>query len=164
MWAFVVIAAIMQVITVVVGAQDDPNKLAFGLLQAIAFGLGICASWLFGRGSVKKAAEDRIAPHARTAMRRAIALYRSLDEQERDLGRAASRLKGATRTDDNNTEVVEYLLAEGIVANSMSLTAAFTKQAEAAIMDWVDVAPDAAQQLAAETANAWRAEGFESAN
>ncbi len=151
---------VVQVLTVVVYVQEPPNRLAVGILQAVALGTGVVASGLFGRGSVHQAAKSLVEPQALKAMRRSRALYQSLEAHKKTLGSAIRRLGDESRTDGEGKLVVDYLLAEAIVTNSRDRIIEHAVQAANGINDWVDLAPDAAYRLARETADEWRAEGF----
>lgn len=80
-----------------IAAARDLSGLESVLLQIISLVIGSSISFYIGRQSAQSAAREIIKPHARSAFRRLVSLYRSLQ-------RAATTIEAAQRLEaDENT-------------------------------------------------------------
>lgn len=89
------IASVVLVPVIVFGfitAKRDLTDFENLLLQFIFLSIGCGVSYWVGQESVKKAAREMISPHAKSAFRRLISLYRSLS-------RASSTIKSEPKSD-----------------------------------------------------------------
>ena len=103
------------------------------LLQIFALATGLAGSFIFGQQSARKAATEIIKPHARSAFRRLLSLYRSLS-------RVANIL--ASSQDFESREDYEVMQAklEGIVVEQLTT-------AGDALEDWRDIVPEDVEEL-----------------
>ena len=101
------------------------------LFQVFALGTGLTGSFIFGRHSASDAAREMIKPHARSAFRRLISLYKGLS-------RVAITIEG------NEEDNVKLKIIEAIVVDQM-----FT--ADDALEDWRDVIPEAVAEITTTT-------------
>lgn len=136
---FVVSAIIISVIFVIVAAYRDLTALENVLLQVFSLGLGLIGSYALGRESARDAAKEMVKPHARSAFRRLLSLYRSL-----------SRLAYAIQTmrsDDNIHAETAHALdkLESIVVEQIAT-------ADDALEDWRDIVPEDVEELLAQLA------------
>ncbi len=97
------------------------------LFQLFIFASGLIGSFLFGKQSAEKAAKEIIKPHARSAFRRLISLYRGL-----------SRI--ATVIVDNSSTENTIAKIEEIVISQIST-------ADDALKDWEDVVPEDVEEI-----------------
>lgn len=155
-WVLGVAFVVLEVFSLIVGLQDEPNVLATLILQGVTVFFGLWASWLFGRGSVESAARELNAPRARAAMRHAITNYRLIDTHALHLDRAMKRLSESKVEGDNGVEVVDFHVAEGLLMLAQSHAADDARRASEAVAGWVDLAPDVAEALKAESADDFR--------
>ena len=101
------------------------------LFQFFVLGIGLTGSFIFGRRSASAAAREVIRPHARSAFRRLISLYKGLS-------RVAITIEG------NEEDNVKLKIIEAIVVDQM-----FT--ADDALEDWRDVIPEAVAEITTTT-------------
>lgn len=139
---FGVAAVVLQVLTVVVGVQKDPNTLATLILQGVTFALGITGSYIFGRASAAEAARDIVRPHARASFRRAVSLYRALDRQRATLSVVYNGLKDEARQDGNGVMVVDLSVARWAIIGVQNLVIEQIGTAADALEDWKDLVPE----------------------
>ncbi len=104
------------------------------LLQVFSLGIGLIGSYVLGRESACNAAREIIKPHARSAFRRLLSLYRSLS-------RLAAAIEGARQT-GNSDPTTSFILdkLEGIVVEQIAT-------ADDALEDWRDIVPEDVEEL-----------------
>ena len=103
------------------------------LLQVIALATGLVGSFIFGRQSAHEAAKEIIKPHARSAFRRLLSLYRSLS-------RVASILASSQDFESRENYKVMHAKLEGIVVEQLAV-------ADDALEDWRDIVPEEMKEL-----------------
>lgn len=103
------------------------------LLQIISLALGIGASYYFGRRSAREAAKEIIRPHARSAFRRVLSLYRSL-------ARASVTIKLSQVPEPEEDSQVTLAKLDTIVTEQLAA-------ADDALEDWRDIVPDDVREL-----------------
>ncbi len=97
------------------------------LFQTIALSIGLAGSFFFGRQSAKANAREMIEPHARSACRRLLTLYRGLL-------RVGKTIRG------NEGDAVKLKIIKAIVEEQVFI-------ADDALADWQDVVPEAVAEL-----------------
>lgn len=103
------------------------------LLQIISLALGIGAWYYFGRRSTREAAKEIIRPHARSAFRRVLSLYRSL-------ARASVTIKLSQVPEPEEDPQVTLAKLDTIVIEQLAA-------ADDALEDWRDIVPDDVREL-----------------
>ena len=102
------------------------------LLQCVCLGLSIVGSFLFGKISAQQAAEKLVKPHAKSAFRRLISLYKSLS-------RVAFIITQSEDAKPTDQKIV------------LSQVAAIVQQqidtADDALEDWRDLVPNEVDEL-----------------
>lgn len=132
-------AIIIAVIFVVVAAYRDLTALENVLLQVFSLGLGLIGSYVLGRESARDAAREMVKPHARSAFRRLLSLYRSLSR----LAYAIQIMRSDGDIHPETTRVLDKL--EGIVVEQIAT-------ADDALEDWRDIVPEDVAELRAQLA------------
>lgn len=135
----VVCAIVVAVIFVVVAAYRDLTALENVLLQVFSLGLGLIGSYILGRESARDAAREMVKPHARSAFRRLLSLYRSLSR----LAYAIQTMRSDSNAHAETTHVLDKL--EGIVVEQIAT-------ADDALEDWRDIVPEDVAELRAQLA------------
>lgn len=103
------------------------------LWQIFVFGAGLTGSFVFGRQSAREAAREIIKPHARSAFRRLLSLYRSLS-------RALTEIKLSQNSEDQEDSQVMLAKLEAIVTEQLAT-------ADDALEDWNDIVPEDVAEL-----------------
>jgi hypothetical protein len=137
-----VAAIALQVFTIAVAVQEEPNKLAAGILQVATFAVGIWASYVFGQVSARDVAKDIIAPHAGAAIRRARSLHRALDQQRVVLGEIYEGLSAEAQPGPNGSQVVDLAAARWAIIGVQNAVRAQMLTASDALQDWSDLLDD----------------------
>ncbi len=120
-------------ILVYIAATRDLSSLESVLLQIILLAIGSSISFFAGHRSAREAAEAIIKPHARSAFRRLLSLYRSLS-------RAANAIESSQSSEsDGNYQVVLARLEEIVAYQLMT--------ADDALEDWNDIVPEDVKEL-----------------
>jgi hypothetical protein len=101
------------------------------LFQLFIFASGLIGSFLFGKQSAQKAAKEIIKPHARSAFRRLISLYRGLS-------RIATVIVNSSSTEADKKVTVAKI--EEIVISQIAT-------ADDALKDWEDVVPEDVEEI-----------------
>lgn len=126
---FVGIAGAISVAFLILAYVRDLTALENTLLQITSLGLGLWGSYLMGKESAKEAARDLIKPHARSAFRRLISLYKSL-----------SRLAYAIQT--SRDSVAGNVQAIAVLDRLEAMVTEQIGTADDALEDWNDLVPD----------------------
>ena len=99
------------------------------ILQFLALLAGIGGSYIFGRRTSKESIRETIEPHARSAFRRLISLYRSIS-------RVAQIIESEEPRDDaSKIDIIRAIVVEQIAT------------ADDALADWQDVVPEAVEEM-----------------
>lgn len=127
--AFVVLSVVVSVAFLLMASHRDLTALENTLLQVISLGLGLVGSYVMGKESAKETAKEIVKPHARSAFRRLVALYKSLS-------RLAYAIQGARASATENAQAVAILdRLDAIVTEQIGT-------ADDALEDWNDVVPE----------------------
>ena len=121
------------VILVYIAATRDLSGLESVLLQIILLAIGSGISFFAGHRSAREAAEAIIKPHARSAFRRLLSLYRSLS-------RAANAIESSQSSESDGDYQVVLARLEEIVAYQLMT-------ADDALEDWNDIVPEDVKEL-----------------
>lgn len=132
-------AIIVSAIFVVVAANRNLSALENVLLQVFSLGLGLIGSYVLGRESARDAAREMVKPHARSAFRRLLSLYRSLSR----LAYAIQTIRSDGNVNPETNNVLDKL--EGIVVEQIAT-------ADDALEDWRDIVPEDVAELRAQLA------------
>ncbi len=109
------------------------TNLESGLLQFFAWLTGLIGSFIFGRQSAREAAREIIKPHARSAFRRLLSLYRSLYRVADDI-----------ESSQNFGSHEDY---QAILAKLGAIVGEQLDTAEDALEDWRDIVPEDVEEL-----------------
>ena len=101
-------------------------------LQILALLAGIGASYIFGRSASKESVRETIEPHARSAFRRLISLYRSI-----------SRVAAIIESEEARDDAAKIDIIRAIVVEQIAT-------ADDALADWQDVVPEAVEEMGKE--------------
>ena len=121
------------IILVAIAATRDLSGLESVLLQIILLAIGSSISFFAGHRSAREAAEAIIKPHARSAFRRLLSLYRSLS-------RAANAIESSQSSESDGDYQVVLARLEEIVAYQLMT-------ADDALEDWNDIVPEDVKEL-----------------
>lgn len=131
---FIGASILIAALFVYLSADRNLTNLENTLLQMFALSVGLTGSYLLGKASAAKNARELMKPHARSAFRRLVSLYRGL-----------SRI-------DNEIQVARLNLSADQYVNSCigKLEGMVTEQkatAADALEDWNDIVPEDVQEL-----------------
>jgi len=134
---FVALSVLISVVFLVMASKRDLTALENTLLQIFSLGLGLVGSYIMGKESAKATAKDIIKPHARSAFRRLLSLYKSLS-------RLAFAIQAARSAAPGNAEAVAILdRLDAIVTEQIGT-------ADDALEDWNDIVPEEIASLRAQ--------------
>jgi predicted membrane chloride channel (bestrophin family) len=119
---------------VYMSSDRNLTTLENSLFQIFTLAVGLIGSYLLGRESTAKNARELMKPHARSAFRRLVALYRGL-----------SRIGGEIQVSRLNLSADQYINSclgklEGMVTEQIATAAD-------ALEDWNDIVPEDVQEL-----------------
>ena len=119
-----------------VAADRELSSLENVLLQVFSLALGLMGSYILGQESTRQSAREMMKPHARSAFRRLISLYRGLT-------RVATEIETARATLPREQYVLSSLdRLDGIVIEQIAT-------AGDALEDWSDIVPEEVEELRA---------------
>jgi len=135
----VVAALVFSLIFLLTATIRDLTALENVLFQIYSLGLGLIGSYVIGRESSREAAKAVVKPHARSAFRCLLSLYKSLS-------RLANTIQNMKSNDLSNIQVNQVLeRLEGIVTEQIAT-------ADDALEDWRDIVPEELAELQAQLA------------
>jgi hypothetical protein len=135
----VTIAVVVAILFSIIASYRDLTGLENVLLQVFSLGIGLIGSYVLGRESAREAAREFVKPHARSAFRRLLSLYRSLSR----LALAIQAARPINKSDPMTSSILDKL--EGIVIEQIAT-------ADDALEDWRDIVPEDVQELRAQLA------------
>ena len=103
------------------------------LWQIFVLAAGLTGSFIFGKQSVQEAAREIIKPYARSAFRRLLSLYRSLQ-------RTSTAIKSSQDSESDGDYQVVLAKLEAIVTEQLAT-------ADDALEDWNDIVPEDVAEL-----------------
>ena len=124
----IVISIFVAVAMIIVSSTRDFTSLETTLFQVLALGAGLSGSFLFGRSSAEKMAQNLVQLHARPAFRRVLNLYDSLYRLSLRIGEFR---EGGSSIE---LEVVQAIVDKQIITG------------ESALEDWRDIAPEVVEE------------------
>ncbi len=107
------------------------SVVELALWQVISLALGLFGSYLFGRQSAHQAARESQRPYARTAFRRVLNLYGSLEQLLNRIGRYNEQ------NPNQRLEIIYAIVAEQLETGNFALE------------DWRDIIPDDVDEIVA---------------
>lgn len=133
----VMVSVGIAIVFLVLATYRDLTAIENVLLQIFSLSIGLVGSYVLGRESTREAAKDLVKPHARSAFRRLLSLYRSLS-------RLAVAIQTARTTNSSEPVSVAVLdKLEGIVVEQIAT-------ADDALEDWRDIVPEDVEELRAQ--------------
>lgn len=147
-WAgiiLIVVALAVAVFFSYVATCRNLTALENVLLQVFSLGAGLIGSYILGRESASQAARDLIKPHARSAFRRLLSLYRSLS-------RLATAIQTAHQV--NHPESTTNLILDKLEVIVIEQIAT----ADDALEDWRDIVPEDVEEIRSQLASRNRME------
>jgi len=137
-------AIIVAVITVIVAGASHPNPLAAGLLQGIAVVLSVAASFWFGRLATEQAAADSLRPHAKSAFRRVVGLFRAFGNISDTIDFQMVTLEQIASENHGHLEVAHVrLVMDALKAQAVAQISTVND----AMDDWRDLVPEDVQAI-----------------
>jgi hypothetical protein len=137
---FVALSVLTSITFLIMASLRDLTGLENTLLQIFSLGLGLVGSYIMGKESARETAKDIIKPHARSAFRRLLSLYKSLS-------RLAFAIQSARSGVPENLDAIAILdRLEAIVTEQIGT-------ADDALEDWNDVVPEEVANLRAQLQN-----------
>ena len=124
----VLLAVFLVGLSIFVATKRTLTGLENTLLQVFSLIFGLAGSFLFGKHSAHAAAKDILKPHAKSAFRRLMSLYRSLS-------RVAQELEMAKKDKSENSKELMIERLDAIVIEQLVT-------ADDAIEDWRDIVPE----------------------
>ena len=118
---------------VYIAATRNLTSLESVFLQIISLAIGGSVSLFAGRQSVREAAREIIKPHARSAFRRLISLYRSLQ-------RTATVIESSQSAESDEDYQVGFAKLDAIVTEQLAA-------ADDALEDWNDLVEKEVEEL-----------------
>ena len=127
-WGVIILLAVITVglsISLIFVAQSRPLTPLEGVLfQLVILAAGLSASYMIGKNAAMEAARGLILPHARSAFRRVLSLYASLDN-------LSGMIEGMRRDAPDHRLDVIHAIVDGQIYTG-----------EDALEDWRDIIPD----------------------
>jgi hypothetical protein len=127
-------SVVVSLIFIVISTYRQLTGLESTLLQIFSLGLGLIGSFIIGREGTKKAAEDMIKPHAKSAFRRVLSLYNSLSRLATVIEYQKEQMPG------NKVALHSLQMLQGIVIEQLAT-------ADDALEDWKDILPEELNKL-----------------
>lgn len=131
--ALILISLVGSGFFVRIGAERTFSNLENTLLQVFAIGIGIAGSVIFGRESARDAARELVKPHARSAFRRLVSLYKSLSRVAVAIEQA--RVQSVDGTSNATLDKLSAIVEEQLAT------------ADDALEDWNDIVPEDVREL-----------------
>lgn len=135
--ALVALSVVVAAVFVWIASHRDLTGLENTLLQVFSLGLGLIGSYVLGKESARESAAEMIKPHAKSAFRRLLSLYKSLSR----LAVAVQTARSAAGQNAQALAILEKL--EAIVVEQIAT-------ADDALEDWNDVVPEEVATLKAQ--------------
>lgn len=124
---FVVIAFVLMSLFGYLSTTRSLTEMEAYVFQILSLFTGLVGSFLFGRQKTRNSIKEIVEPHARSAFRRLISLYRSI-----------SRVAEIIESDDDDQQKIAVIRA--IVFEQIAT-------ANDALEDWRDLVPEAVEEL-----------------
>ncbi len=128
-YLLIFVSALLIVWFVDVAEQRDLTQLEIIFFQILILSTSLIGSYQIGRQTSKDAAREMIKPHARSAFRRVMSLYRTL-----------SRVATVIAEPDSKNDAQKLTMIEGIVVEQINT-------ADDALADWQEVIPESTEEL-----------------
>lgn len=132
---FVIIGVLIALAYIIIACFRDFSTLELILFQIFSLILSIAGSFLFGKQSAKKNAEEMIKPHARSAFRRVLGLHQSFYRMLEATDEMNFYKEDVEKNKDMQIAVIKSILIEQ------------TTIVTDAIEDWRDLIPEDLEEL-----------------
>ena len=125
----VVVSVGVSALMINVASHREVSSVESILFQVVILGTGLSGSFLFGRSSAADTARDVIRPHARSAFRRVLSLYKIMYD-------LSVRIEGFQQEGyDRRLDVIRAVVDGQIVTG------------QDALEDWRDIIPDDVEEI-----------------
>lgn len=141
----VVGACLVAAVTVWVQTRRPPNTLAAALLQGGTLIFTIYASYVFGKVSARRAADDLNRSRAKSPFRRMQTLYRAMERQRQSIEEVRHHL-ARLQLGDGNARVL-FDSVDFALTHLDRIVVEHIATGEDALSDWRDVAPDEVAEI-----------------
>ncbi len=125
----VVVSIGISVLMIYTASSRELSAVETILFQVVILGTGLSGSFLFGRSSAADAARDVIRPHARSAFRRVLSMYKSM------YGLSVRIEEFQQEDHDHRLDVIRAVVDGQIAAGRDALE------------DWRDIIPDDVDEM-----------------
>ena len=129
----VLVAIVISIFVAYTTTKRTLTGLESILWQIFVFAAGLTGSFIFGRQSAREVAREIIKPHAKSAFRRLISLYLSLQ-------RASTIIESSQSAESDEDYQVGLAKLEVIVAEQLAA-------ADDALEDWNDIVKEEVEEL-----------------
>lgn len=129
LYLLLLVPALLILWFVDIAEKRDLTQLEIIFFQILILSTSIIASYQIGRKTAKDIAREMIKPHAKSAFRRVMSLYRTL-----------SRVARVIADRDPKNDALTLTLIEGIVVEQINT-------ADDALADWQEVIPESTEEL-----------------
>lgn len=131
-FVIIILAVVLQGLTTYIVSYRTLTALEGTILQGFSLLLGLAGSYVFGKQSAQVAAREMIKPHARSAFRRLVSLYRSLSRVTLVIQSARDQQR---QNNDATVEIISAIVSEQIAV------------AGDALEDWRDIVPEELDEI-----------------
>lgn len=128
-WVCLAIMICMMALIVDIATDRKLTPFESVILQVFSLSAGLLGSYLLGRRTSKELIQEAVRPHARSAFRRLISLYRSIS-------RVATTIEASEPKDERG----KIAIIKAIVVEQLNT-------ADDALEDWQDLDPDSVKEL-----------------
>ena len=131
-------------LTVFVSIQENPSKLASGLLQGMTIVLGTVGSFILGQDASRDAVKASLIPPARSAFRRVQNLYMGIGRQRRAAEDQLLRLSQLLEPDG---KTIQFVHAQASLQLLEAIAVEQIGTADNALDDWRDLVPEEVEAI-----------------
>lgn len=129
----IVISLIMMLLFAYTATERALTGIEAIVFQIFAVLVGIAGSYIFGLRALKESIRETVEPHARSAFRRLMSLYRSI-----------SRVAATIDSEEPRDDAAKIAIIRAIVVEQIAT-------ANDALADWRDMVPEAVEEMRKET-------------
>lgn len=146
-WA---IAVALQVVTMKLAFQKEPNPVAAGLLQCATLVFSGYGSVVLGKRYATADARELIRPHARSAIRRVVNLYEGTLRQREQVLASYEQLEATAFNCETAERVVRLSDVQFALQPMRSMVTMQLITTNDAFEDWRDLAPEEVEAILSE--------------
>ncbi|WP_125679511.1 hypothetical protein [Amycolatopsis sp. WAC 04182] len=141
-FALALITLVLATLTVVVGVQEPPNKLAASIMQGMTLLFGVLTAHVYGLLSAKNAAKEMVRLHARKSIRRIVNLQQALFRHDQKHSSYLDELQEALVDDEAGKSYVDFTQVKWAIGTLQQLTQELQATCRDSLEDWKDIAPE----------------------